>query len=255
MLRKTPVLAAVCLCLLFLSRPASAAGIEAAMGVWGQNPSGDIAFRGEITFDLDDELNYDEETRIMGRVKIETPGAFPNVYLMATPMMFEGDGSKTGTFTFRGRPFTGTVHFTSQLQLDQYDLCLYYKLPFIETGTSGVVSAELGIDVRGVDLEAEIVQPDMGLRARERSFIPVPMLYLGVDVKPVKGVSLGGEVRGLAYSDSYAIDLIGRVKVNVAGPLFVAAGYRYEKIKIDHGDIEEADVRIKGPFAEVGVVF
>ncbi|MFA5352713.1 MAG: TIGR04219 family outer membrane beta-barrel protein [Thermodesulfovibrionales bacterium] len=254
MIRRISVLATVCLCLLFLSNTASAVGIEAALGVWGQDPTGDITFQGDATFDLDNELNYDDETKIMGRVKIETPGAFPNVYLMATPMKFEGNGSKSGTFTFEGTTFTGTFPFTSKLQLDQYDLCLYYNLPFIEAGTNGVVSAELGLDVRGVDLEAEIVQPGTGLAARENFFVPVPMIYLGVEVKPVRAVSIGAEVRGIAYSGSHAIDLIGRVKVNIAGPLFIAAGYRYEKIKIDHDDIE-ADVKIKGPFAEIGVTF
>lgn len=40
----------------------------------------------------------------------------------------------------------------------------------------------------------------------------------------------------------------------VFGPAFVGAGYRYEKIKVDHKDLK-VDVNIGGPFAEVGVKF
>lgn len=47
---------------------------------------------------------------------------------------------------------------------------------------------------------------------------------------------------------------IDRSYVHIAGPLFAAAGYRYEKVKIDEEDVL-ADIEISGPFLEAGFSF
>jgi len=38
------------------------------------------------------------------------------------------------------------------------------------------------------------------------------------------------------------------------GPLYVAAGYRYDNINIDYQDVE-VDAEFEGPFAEIGLEF
>ena len=45
-----------------------------------------------------------------------------------------------------------------------------------------------------------------------------------------------------------------RAKLKPVGPFFGAAGYRYEKVKIDINDVK-AEVSFGGPFGEVGVEF
>lgn len=49
-----------------------AIGLEAALGVWNQDPQGDIAYKGQ-TLSIEDELKYGDETKVFGRVKIDMP--------------------------------------------------------------------------------------------------------------------------------------------------------------------------------------
>ena len=63
--------------LLFFVLPATSfafLGVEMAVGGWQQNPSGTLGYQalgmGDL-IDLENDANYDDETRPYGRVKIE----------------------------------------------------------------------------------------------------------------------------------------------------------------------------------------
>ncbi len=71
---------------------------------------------------------------------------------------------------------------------------------------------------------------------------------------PSKYFALEFEGRGIGWSSNYYVSLIGRLKVKPYGPFFVAGGYRYDKVKIDHQDLD-IDTEFQGPFAEVGLEF
>ncbi len=65
--------------------------IEAAVGGWYTSPSGTLAYepRAGIAndfLDIEDDLNFDDEFALMGRLKVDMPLIIPNIYLMATPM-------------------------------------------------------------------------------------------------------------------------------------------------------------------------
>jgi outer membrane protein len=232
---------------------ASAMGIEAAVGGWRQDPSGDIGYKGE-PLSVENDLKYDAESRAFARVKIDMPLLIPNVYLMATPVKFEGDGSKNIGFTFGDKTFAANAPFSSSLKMDHYDVALYYGIPFLKTATLGMLNAEAGLNVRIFDVKAEINQPSTGISESKSAVVPVPMLYLGAQLKPVKYLSLEAEVRAIAYSSNHYYDLIGRLKVQPFGPLFIAGGYRYEEVKVDQSDVK-ANIALKGPFLELGLVF
>jgi outer membrane protein len=232
---------------------AEAIGLEVAVGVWRQDPSGDIGYKGE-SLSVEDELKYDAESKIYGRAKIETPLFFPNIYLMATPVKFDGDGSKNVNFTFGDKTFSGNTPFTSSLKLDHYDVALYYGLPFLKTATFGIFNAEVGLNARIIAFKAEINQPTTGINESKSLTLPIPMVYLGAQLKPVKFLSLEAEARAIAYSSNHYYDLIGRLKVQPIGPVFIGGGYRYEKVKIDQSDVK-AEATFQGPFLELGIVF
>lgn len=72
-------------------------GLEFAVGGWNCNPSGDLSYEknsSDDNLDLEKDLNYDDETDLTGRVKIDMPLLFPNIYLMATPMEYDETGQK-----------------------------------------------------------------------------------------------------------------------------------------------------------------
>jgi outer membrane protein len=250
------VLLVVCL----VPLTAQAAGIELSIGGWKQSPGGNLSIKAVSaldTLDIKDNLKYGNETRLMGRIKIDTPLFFPNIYLMATPMSFKEIGSKNGTFQFGDVTFNGNAPFTSELKLDHYDVGFLYGIPLLKTATAGILNIDLGLNARIIDFNARITGQDTNNQPVTESkavVIPMPMLYAGFQVKPVKWIALEGEARGIVYGKNHYYDLMGRVKVKPYGPIFGAAGYRYEKVKLDVEDVK-AKVDFGGPFAEVGLEF
>lgn len=240
---------------------ASAAGIELAVGVWNQVPSGDISHKSETGQDilsLKNDLKYSDETRVFGRIKIDTPLLFPNVYLMATPAGFREIGIKSTAFQFGNVSIAANAPFTSELKLDHYDIGLYYGIPALKTVTAGILNVDLGLDARIIDFKSTVTGPESGtgliVSDVNTAVIPVPMLYLGLQVKPVKWLAAEVEARGIVYDKNHYYDIIGRVKVKPYGPVFAAAGYRYENVNIDTDDVK-ANASFGGPFGEVGIEF
>jgi len=228
-----------------------ALGIEGAIGVWRQDPGGYISYKGD-RLDVDGDLRYGKKTKVFGRVKVDMPLILPNIYLMATPSKFSGRGQKNVNFRFGDQNFTLNVPFDSELKIDHYDVALYYGVPGLRLLTAGILSAELGLNARIIDFSAKVVQGQTS--ASKSATIPVPMVYAGVQISPIKLVSLEGEFRGIAYGSNRYVDTIGRLKVRFFGPAFVAGGYRYEELKIDYSDVR-SKVKIKGPFVEAGLQF
>jgi outer membrane protein len=136
--------------------------------------------------------------------------------------------------------------------MDHYDLAFYYT--FLDKLTLDLVHLDLGLDARAMKFEGTITQPSSGLTASKDLSLYLPMVYAGLQVKPVKAFSIEAEARAIAFGGSHYYDLIGRLKVMPVGPLFIAAGYRSETIKIDTDNVK-SDIKFAGPFAEVGVTF
>lgn len=254
MKRRSVVLTSVLVMgLSILPQHAAALGLEAAVGYWRQDPSGNIQFNGD-NLSLEDDLGYDAEYKPFGRIKVDLPGLLPNIYLMATPVQFEETTTSNVTFNFGSQTFAAGVPFRSKLKLDQYDIALYYALPFVEKATLGKFNAEIGVDVRIIDFDVEVAQDTTSISAGESFILPVPLGYVGFQLKLIKWLALEGEVRGIAFSASHYVDVIGRLKIKPFGPLFVAGGYRFEDFKIDHESVD-ASMTFQGPFVEVGVNF
>ncbi|MCF8037584.1 MAG: TIGR04219 family outer membrane beta-barrel protein [Desulfobacteraceae bacterium] len=246
------------LAILPMLMPAPAAALplidmEAAVGGWGTSPSGSMAYKGE-SLDLEDDFNYDDETALTGRLKIDMPLVIPNIYLMATPLEYEGTGSydAASEFDFGDETIDATQDFDSRLTLDTYDIGLFYNVPLLETVTLGRLDMEAGLNARIIDAEA-VVEQD-GLYEKKSETLPLPMLYVGLGLYPVERFGLEAEARGISYGDYELVSLIGRLKVKVVGPLFVSGGYRYDTYDIEEDDLD-LDVDFSGPFLETGLKF
>jgi len=136
-----------------------ALGLELAVGGWKQSPQGYLSYE-PVTdndkLDLKRDCNYDDETRFTGRLKIDMPLFLPNIYLMASPMEFDGMGLKTVDFKFGDYIFNADVPFYSKITLDHYDIGLYYGIPFIKTLSAETVNIDLGLNIRIYDFRVEI---------------------------------------------------------------------------------------------------
>jgi hypothetical protein len=80
------------------------------------------------------------------------------------------------------------------------------------------------------------------------------MVYLAAQLKPLEKLSIEAEARGLVIGDDSGYSLIGRLKYEFFGPLFIAGGYRMDKIDIEEDDFT-LDIDFSGVFAEAGFVF
>ena len=244
--------------LLFISTPASALpllDIEGAVGGWQASPSGGMAYQGD-DLDLKDDLNYDDETWLMARLKIGMPLVFPNIYLMATPLEFKESTTRSQEFTFGGKPFENETNFSSRLILDHYDIGFFYKLPLLKTISLQRFNLEAGFNARIIDARAAIEQDYEGERiyAKKSETIPVPMIYLGAGVYPGERFGLEVELRGISYNDCELLSLIGRLKAKAFGPMFISGGYRYDAYDIKEDDLD-IDLDFSGPFLETGLDF
>jgi outer membrane protein len=240
-----------CLSWMVFPQPSQATGFEAAFGIAWQNPQGGLGYKGD-SLDLNNDLKYSGVSQFFGRAKIELPFILPNLYLLGTPLRFDGTGTKNTAFQFGDQTFNANVPFSSALRLDHYDLGFYYGLPFLKQSTLGMFNIDLGLNLRVFDLKAEVSQA--GNLESKSFYLPVPMAYLGVQVKPINSLSLEGEVRAVSYNSNQFYDLIGRVKYSLFQFAFVSAGYRYEKFTVDQNDVK-LDVKFNGPLLEVGLQF
>jgi outer membrane protein len=228
-------------------------GVEGAVGAWSQSSSGGIN-NGGPEIGIDNEMKLDDNIRFFGRLKIDTAPFVPDVYLMVTQTSTDGYGSKSGGFRFGDVNFTG-ASFSTSLDVYEYDAALFYPVPFIKTATAGVLNVEGGINLKTLDVTLKLHQN--GIDKTESGAVPIPMLYLGVQIKPLKPFdrfSLEAEFRGLSFTDSSFYDIIGRLRVDIYGPAFIAAGYRYEDMSVNKGYLS-IDRRVGGPFVEMGLKF
>ncbi|MFH2066424.1 MAG: TIGR04219 family outer membrane beta-barrel protein [Pseudomonadota bacterium] len=232
--------------------------VEIAIGGWAQTPSGDLSYVSGVpgvndTLDLETDLGFDDQTRITGRAKIELP-IVPNIYLVASPMEFEGSKTVDMDFTFGDQSFTSGMTISSKLTLNQYDIGLYYGVPFLKTATLDRLNIDFGVNARIMEIKAEIMDSTLTVSAEKSITVPVPMLFLAVQFKPVESFALEAEARGLSVGDNKIFSMIGRAKATVFGPAFIAGGYRYDAIEIDEEDVL-VDVSFSGPFLEAGLSF
>ncbi|MCP4373364.1 MAG: TIGR04219 family outer membrane beta-barrel protein [Deltaproteobacteria bacterium] len=232
-------------------------GLELAVGGWKQSPKGYLSYEAVTAndeLDLERDAKYEDETRFTARLKIDMPLFLPNIYLMASPMEFDGTGLKTTSFNFGDDDFSADVPFYSKITLDHYDIGFYYGIPFIETISAETVNFDVGLNIRIFDFEVQVKQDATGLEESEDFTLPLPMLYLALQIKPVDKLAIEAEARGISYSGNHLYSLIGRVKFNIFGPVFASAGYRYDTLKIDEEDVE-VEVDFSGPFIEAGFKF
>ena len=234
-----------------------AIGFEFALGGWSQSPGGDLSYKllaDTDKLDLENDLKYDDASRVFGRLKIDMPLLIPNVYLMATKMNFDGIGRKNTNFKFGDITFTQNVDFYSEVTLDHYDIALYYGIPFVSTASAGLLNIDVGLNLRVIDFSAKIRQETLSKEESESFTLPVPMVFVGVQVKPIERLSIEGEARVVSYGGNSLYSLIGRARVNVFAGLFAAGGYRYDGIVIDEENVD-VDISFSGPFLEAGFQF
>jgi len=245
---------------------AQAITISGGAGAWREKPSGWIEYvdtengvRAKTTVDVKDDLHLGDETKAFGWFKLSGIPILPDIKVKYTPMKFTGSGKVNTTFTFGDLVVPVGAQVDSKLEANQFDITLTYGFPFIGTITKGKVKGEWGVNVKVIDGYAKVRYLDPQTNKWEEdsksATIPVPMLHLGGEIRPVELVSLSASGNWIGYAGSSFYDWEAEVKVYPVKRLFVGVGYRYQRLKIDDISDVSSDLKVKGAFFEAGFTF
>ena len=255
---------------LFAFAGSSKAGVltdfEFSIGAIQQKPSGFVFYKAGSSVDhvdVRDDVHLGDKVKPWLRLKLEYSILFlPNIKLAYMPMKFDGKGELTRDIKWGRHTYQAKADFDLSVKLDRVDTILYYNIPFIKKATAGMLDVELGLNVRTILFDSKLRRRDRStgesISESKSLTLLIPMGHLAVEVKPIKPVSLVGELNFIGYNKNTYYDYVAGVRVNA--PIqtllkpFVEVGYRYERLKIDEQDVK-TDWKTKGVYGMVGVRF
>jgi outer membrane protein len=233
-----------------------------------QDPSGVVSYKAKRSkdyLDLKNDAHFSQKTQPYIGVRITNSlPILPNLKLDYMPMKFSGYGTLNRQITFGGTTYQANANFNLNAKMNRFDILAYYHLPFISTATKDMLKVRLGLNVRVVDFSESFTGTDQatGYTVTESKSltVPVPMGHIGVTFSPIKQVSLVGDLNYVSYGSNDYYNYNAGLMLSPNGILhsmivpFIQVGYRYEKLKIDQSSVY-ADVKVKGPYALIGVEF
>jgi len=233
-----------------------------------QDPSGIVSYKALSStdyLDLKNDAHFSQKTQpyIGVRITNNLP-ILPNLKLDYMPMKFSGSGTLNRQITFGGTTYQANANFNLNAKMNRFDILAYYHLPFISTATKDMLKVRLGLNVRIVDFSESFtgteVNTNQTVTESKSLTVPVPMGHVGVTFSPIKQVSLVGDVNYVSYGSNNYYNYNAGLRLSPVGLFksaivpFIQVGYRYEKLKIDQSSVY-ADVKVKGPYALIGVEF
>jgi len=254
-------------CALSQALPLFNVSIEA--GGVEQDPSGFVSYEAHgnsnYYLDLKNDAHFSQKTQPYIGVRITNSlPILPNLKLDYMPMKFSGSGTLNRTIVFGGTTYQANANINLNAKMNRFDILTYYHLPFISTATKDMLKVRLGLNVRIVDFSESFtgteVNTNQTVTESKSLTVPVPMGHVGVTFSPIKQVSLVGDLNYVSYGSNNYYDYNAGLRLSPKGILhsmivpFIQVGYRYEKLKIDQSSVY-ADVKVKGPYALIGVEF
>lgn len=247
--------------LLAAAGTASAITISAGVGGWNQDPSGWVEYKENnivstnTHIDVESDLHISDKTKASGWFSIEGIPLLPNIRVQYTPMKFSGRGVVEKSFSFGNLTVNARDIVESKLEANQVDVTLYYGVPFLRAVTGGKVNLNAGVNVKVIDGYVKVRDVLLNREESKSATIPVPMLHLSGSLKPIDLFSLEFSGNWIGYSGSQFYETVTELKVFPVNRLFIGAGYRYQRLKIDDISDISSDLKVKGFFAEAGFLF
>jgi len=262
-------------CALSQALPLFNVSIEA--GGVEQDPSGIVSYEAHGAsdyLDLKNDAHFSQKTQpyIGVRITNNLP-ILPNLKLDYMPMKYSGYGILNRQITFGGTTYNIGANFNLNAKLNRFDILAYYHLPFISTATKDMLKVRLGLNVRIVDFSETFTGNNATITTHGQTIhvpgyytesksltVPIPMGHVGVTFSPIKQVSLVGDLNYVSYGSNDYYNYNAGLRLSPVGLFksaivpFIQVGYRYEKLKIDQSSVY-ADVKVKGPYALIGVEF
>ncbi len=216
---------------------ADVVGWRLGANVWLQQYEGDVRSGGG-NIDLEDDLNYDDDTGTSLYIQLEHPiPLLPNIMLQHTDMEVAESGFVDG-IEFDGVVYSGDV--SSRLDLTHTDTTLYYEI------LDNWVNLDIGLTGRFFD-EGIQIRDQTSLEAGKIDIDHVVPMFYGharFDL-PFSGLTLGIEGNYISYDDDTLYDTKLNLGYTFAFGLGIEAGYRIMDFEYEDDD-DFADVTVDG---------
>ncbi|MBJ7299970.1 TIGR04219 family outer membrane beta-barrel protein [Marinobacter salarius] len=233
---------------LFIAAPVAIAdvvGVGASVSYWDSDLSGKAGKNNDVV-DVENDLDLESDTNANLSAYLEHPvPVLPNVRLNYTRIEQSGRGELSTGFD----SVPGAAEVDSDLDLNQFDVTLYYEV------LDNWANLDLGVTARNLDGELIVrEQATNGQVSKTEVDGVIPMGYLAARFDlPFTGVSVGGEANLISFDgDSiYDYNAYGQYELSL---LQLRAGYR--QISIDYEDSDDRlDIELGGPFVSAGLTF
>lgn len=235
--------------------PASAdfLGVKIGANYWDYDISGTARYQSNNSaddIDVNDDLGYSDDTLTYFYASFEHPvPVLPNIRISKTKIDTDANGRLSRQVTYGGTTFQANEDVKSNVEADQIDITLYYRV------LDNVANLDLGLNAKYIDSDAAIQGAISGSQSADVSGW-VPMLYAGVGVDlPLTGLSVSADGSYIGYKDSNFYDFTVRASYTTPWFVGVDAGYRKLKLDLDDFDDSYADVEFDGLFAGMYVHF
>ena len=221
-------------------------GVRIGASYWDYDISGTARYKTRDSsndIDVNRDLGYDDGSLGFYYLVFEHPVPFlPNVRISRTDIDEDANGRLTKTVVYGDTTFNVNEDVSSDVELDQTDITLYYSI--LDT----VANIDLGLNAKYIDSNARITGAISGTETADVSGW-VPMAYAGVGVDlPLTGLSVGADGSYIKYEGSSFYDFT--VRATYTSPWYVGVDAGYRKIKLDLDDFDDsfADVEFDGPY-------
>jgi outer membrane protein len=226
---------------------ADAIGVQAGAAYWSFDISGTARYKttdSSNDIDVNDDLGYDDEDLGYYYIIIDHPlPLLPNVKLSRTDIDTDANGILSQTVVYGDIVFNANEPVSSEVQLDQTDITLYYRL------LDNVANLDLGLNMKYIDATSRITGAVSGTESADVSGW-VPMLYGGAAIDlPFSGLEVGADGSIVKYQGSHFYDVTVRASYTTPWLLGVDVGYRKIRLDLDDFDDSYADIEFDGPYA------
>ncbi len=234
--------------------------IEAGVGSWITNSSGNFSYKGD-KIDLEDTLGLKKSSNLYVYAQLDhfVP-ILPNIRVEHQSL--KTDGKKNLSTTFGNKRFVGLTN--SKSDLTQNDLILYWGVPALNTLSAGIFDIDLGVGVKQIKGFIKLNQKSSNTYEKAKlDIVTPPMAYLRARVEPpFLDVVLEASSKFTKYKDSSLSDSLAKVSICLPIPMplidfRVDLGYKMQKLKISErlSDNFNGEINNKGFIAGISAKF
>jgi outer membrane protein len=246
--------------------------VQAGAGMWAPELNGFMKYGNAVAnrnFEFD-QLGIDDASESYERnnyVYIDVDHflpLIPNIRVERLKYAISGNSTISSNISFGNLAFGVNESATTDLEMVQNDLILYWGIPGLNLLSAGILDVDFGIMGKQLDGYYQMTNNTTGATPEKIEFDQwIPMAYLAVQVDvPVLPLELEVSTKRISYEASEISDNMAKVSLALPIPIPLIdtkldVGYREQILKIDPSLIDnfEADVKTKGLFFGLSAKF